>query len=177
MSKANKIGSLLLIVGLMLCACKSVKYVPTQDSSTTKDSIVYRERFVLKDTPIYIPGEKIIVTIKTPCDSNGFKKGIIASSKNNRGSLTISDQGNGTLKIECEADSLKKVISHLSTVIREKETQQSKADSKTKIQTVEVIEYKVPKWCYWVIVYAIVITIYCFRDKLLTVLKAFITGI
>lgn len=166
------ISSLLILVG----SCKTV-YVPTSDSNNTSDSITVKEIVKYKDSFIYVPGARQIVRIKVPCDGvlqtpNQKDSGnIIASVKNDRIKLTVTNRGNGNIDFDCEADSLKQVIKVLESNLKEVSSIKKASTQKTIIQPVEVIKYKFPRWGWLVLLYALVVTGYVFRKQLKTLFK------
>lgn len=142
----------MLMLPLLLCACgssrrtSSTKILQTADSSST--SIVETIRY---DT-VRLPGNIVTVVRRIECDTPFIKNVNLKLPKadtSTRGNvrLIITNLGNGTEKIECEADSLMAIIAAKD---REINNYKSSAKAETIIQEEVVIKYRIPFWIYLV---------------------------
>jgi hypothetical protein len=118
------------------CAAKFPPQIITVDSLVQHDTTIYR------DTIIRIPGERVTV-IQYLKDTT---QAIDTTVKNGKTSIRLQ-LSKGKLSATCNADSLQLVINNLTTIIKDRQ--------RFKSQTVKVpypvIEYKVPKWCWWLL--------------------------
>lgn len=133
----------LLTIILLFALASCGRKMQPQITTLTKDSLVYKEVVKLKDTTIVIPGKEITVFKAIPCPEADFdtsirKENLTATVKLSKGKLTIN----------CKADSLMQRIAWL-------EKERNSLSFKTVIKTIpvpyDVIKYKVPKWCWWLL--------------------------
>lgn len=154
---------ILTILLLMICfaSCRTAKLPPAETKIETKDSIIERETVVYRDTTIILPGDTTEITI--PCPDVTINE----YAGKGRVKLSARSDGKGNVKINCAADSLTLVIDSLKNVIREKERYHSTVKETKVPYPVEVVKYRVPRWCWWVLIYSISLTCWVFRKPLL----------
>lgn len=156
----------LLIFGLASCSKKMLP--PAQEKIVIKDSIIEREKIEYRDTTIFLPGDTTEISVAIPCPDVV----IDTTAKKGRLNLSVKSDGRGNVKVNCNSDSLNLVIDSLKTVIKEKESYHSNYTEKKIPYAVEVIKYKIPGWCWWVLLYAIGLTVWTFRKPFKVLIKA-----
>ena len=136
------------------CAAKFPPQIITVDSLVQHDTTIYR------DTIIRIPGQTVTV-IRYLKDTT---QQIDTTVKN--GKTTIHLQlSKGKLSASCNADSLQLVIKNLTTIIKDRQ----RFKSQTKLVPYPIIEYKTPKWCWWLLAANVLYVLWLvFRSKIIS---------
>jgi hypothetical protein len=171
---------LLLFICLLATACsKKILPVKATDVTVEQDSTATTLKEVYKDTVITIPGGAASISgklqlatttdsmlIKTPVFqpiAEISKQGIVTAK------LTVDSKGN--INVNCEADSLRHVLTQLYSRHLELWIQKNKTQKVEVPVPYEVIKYKPPDWIWYVIAYAILITIITFRKPIYNFVK------
>lgn len=171
---------LLLFICLLATACsKKILPVKATDYTFEKDSTGSTLKEVYKDTVITIPGGAASITGKLKLASTNdsmlikmpvftpiaeiSKQGIVTAK------LKVDSQGN--IKVDCEADSLRHVLRNLYSSYLELWISKNKTQKVEIPVPYEVLKYKPPDWIWYVLAYAIVITIITFRNPLYNFVK------
>lgn len=143
--------NLLIIISLLfLVNCK------TKEITITKTNTVYDTVFKEKTVRVNVP---IFNTIEVPaeCDTvTGQLKPFRQQIKSGAVSVIVESK-DGKLTAEVNIDSIKQVA-----------ISDYKRTEKTEIEINEVIitKYRVPSWCWWLLLYSILITLYVFRKHI-----------
>ena len=137
---------LLLILLIVLTSCKT-KQITVTKTEYQKDTI-----YVEKVVKINVPQTQI-VEIESPCDSLGVLKPFKTVLQSDKVNVSIVSK-DGKLTATINLDSIKEVY---------KKEFQSSISNKTDSKEVTITRYRVPKWCWFVIGYAIVITVWKFK--------------
>lgn len=120
--KIRYLISFVIMFSLFSCVTQKQR-MKICNTCAVKDSIVYKEKIVLKDTTIYTTTPGPIQYLENPCkdlcDSMGNLKKIDIVEKKNGIKSTVKSVGK-SLVFHCEADSLKSVITLLEKTISEK---------------------------------------------------------
>lgn len=131
----------------------------------TKDSIVIKDTTIYVDVPVIIPGDSIVLVDTLPCPIN-YEKEVVEDSK--KISVKIKD---GVMIAKCSTDSLLKVIQDLEVKIQNKE----KYSSTVEVVPVEVVKYKTPMWCWWLLSIFILWILIKFKNPVLLFFKTLLT--
>lgn len=149
MTKARPIPTILMLSILALLAgCHSSrKLTDGYAASTITDSVHTQVEVRYRDTTIILPGDTVHILETLPCPPTAKASGI-ATGKAGRVKLTWQLKG-GQLLMECQADSLVKVIAGLrdSLVVTNRKT----STVQQVPVRVEVVKHKVPSWVWWLI--------------------------
>lgn len=133
---------LTLIVNAFVFTSCNKKFIPVKD--VYKDSTVSNTTTVYKSDTVMIPGENISFSKKID-----RKKKFNSTIKKKNLSLNIS-LSNDSLFVNCKSDSLQHIVDSLAqTLTREKSFHN---ETKTIIQPQKEIKYRVPGWCYILII-------------------------
>ena len=130
--RAFLLGILILLfaLGISSCAAHRAK-ICAQCPVITKDSTVYMDRIVVKDTTVFITQMSDPIYIDSPCsiycDSLGHLKSFNIIKHDHGITKSIKSIGN-SIQFDCAADSLKKVITLLQ---HNKSTTEKRLDTKT----------------------------------------------
>lgn len=159
-----KLFSIVLLIG-SLVSCSKKMLPPAETKIVIKDSIIEREKILWRDTTIVLAGDTTEITI--PCPDQQINE----YAGNGRIQLRAKSDGKGNVKINCQTDSLVKVISGLKTIIQEKEKYHANTTVQKIPYPVEVVKYKTPKWCWWLLIIAIAEAIWIFRKPIIGLIK------
>lgn len=143
--------NLLIIISILLLVSCKTKQVTITKTNTVHDT-VFKEKQVKVNVPIYNT-----IEVAADCDSvTGQLKPFKQEIKAGPVSVTVESK-DGKLTAEVNIDSIKQVAvsDFRRTLTTEKETKE-----------IIITKYKVPSWCWWLLLYAIVITIYTFRKPI-----------
>lgn len=156
----NKLLTILFLL-IAFASCKTMQPVVTT-KTIIKDSVVTKTETVYRDTTIYLPGDTTEISVAIPCPDVKID---VATTKG-RTTLTAKTDGRGNLKIDCKTDSLLLVIDSLKNTITE--TQKFHTELKQDIieKPVTVIKYKVPKWCWWLLIINLAYLAWRFRNPI-----------
>lgn len=160
MKKLLIILSFIFCLGSCITAKRCNDKFPPQIE--VKDSIVIKDTIIYKDTIIVVPGAYITDTFLIR-DTLTFVDTII---KNNNTQLHLQVV-KGRVVATCKADSLQIEINKLMKVITSRDRFLTTLKYVPKI----VIEQHIPKWCWWLLLYAVATTVWTFRKQILTLLK------
>ncbi len=136
-----------------------------------KDSIIEREKIVVKDSLIYMPGDTLEIGFAIPCPG-GEKIDLKKTSK--QLNLSIKSDSKGNLTVRCASDSLLKVIARLTTIMRDKEHHKSNVQTITVTRIEKVPAYKIPKWVWVLLAGNAVYFAFKFRNPILLFAKSLI---
>lgn len=134
----NTVLFLLLTIVLASC-CK--RFVPTT-TTDVKDSVYERTIIQYHSDTIRLSGDTVTLTRQISCPDVQVEE----HQTKGRTKLDVSLK-NGLLKVDCHTDSLLHMIDSLETRITEKN--RVRTETITIRQPVEVIKYRVPAWCWW----------------------------
>ncbi|MDI3320009.1 hypothetical protein [Pinibacter soli] len=166
--KALLIGLVIMYCAFLLFGCttqkKCLERFPPQ--IITKDSIV------LKDSPIYlriyvpVPGDSVTMHDTFPCPDMIYHKEFKSASGRTIGIVNVKQ---GQLIVSCKTDSLNRIIDSLVHL-------QTKEVYKTETKIVEkpVVKYRMPGWCWWLIIALLVCLCWIFRKPIISVLTKLI---
>lgn len=163
------IFAILFMVFTLLLLSGCGKKLQPQITTNYKDSVVEKKTIVLKDTVIYTPGDEVYITDTMPCPEYDKKD----SSKTGNVKIAVKIKG-GKLTATCKQDSLQHRIKWLEEELV-KEKYSSNVTTETKYITVEKPVKYIPKWVWWLLVYATALTAWQFRGNIAALLKHFIT--
>lgn len=141
------IVTILLISVMVLSSCKAQKEITR---STSKDSIVYREKIVYKDSLITLPGDSILVQV--PCDTD-----TIIQKKGKTAGATVQVKNKVvTIRANCDEQNVK--ITKLETHISELETKSHEKDTIKEVPVRYIPDfYKYTTIAFWAAVAGIII--------------------
>jgi len=149
----EKILKLFILTGLIaVTGCKPQQQVIRNTSVT--DTIITHKSEVIQ-LPV-----KSVTIIKEPCVDNVLQP-IHQTITSGNTHATISTE-NGNLQVQISTDSTS-TINQSTTAIH------SDSDVQTTTKTV----YKIPEWCWWVLGYAIVVTLWILKKPIFTLIKSF----
>jgi hypothetical protein len=129
---------LIVILSIVLFGCKATKPMVT---TVIKDSIVTQIKTEYHTDTLLVKGDTVEVTESIPCPDVKIERWV--TKGNTKLAYSIN---NGWLNINCHTDEWLHIIDSLETKITTIEGYHSKVD--TVIKEVELIKYKVPKWCW-----------------------------
>ena len=153
-NRLKKLAHLVTIALLLvLSSCKSTHTIQTKQL-VVNDTLIRHE---VKSVQLPV---KNVTIIESPCKENELKP-ISQTVQSGTSVITIKEEA-GQLVITQNIDSI--VNSKV------KEIQKHSSD---KIVTNDVLEirYKVPKWCWYLMIYAVIATLWIFRKPLLRIIK------
>lgn len=145
----------LLTISLLLASCK---VTPPQVIYITKDSVVTKTEYVIKDSIITIPGDTIRFQI--PCDKDTV---FIYRSKHSSSMVQVNK---GVITVQNNCDEKDLIISKLQAKLSHYESSASDS-SRIEIKTVKVVPtaYRVYAWGFWVLLVAVGAILY-FKQNL-----------
>ena len=138
------------LIALSLTSCVTQNRCYKKYPPEVKDSIVYREVIVPRDTTIYLPGEVLVVQDHAYCDSLNRAQMPKKTVKAGRLNATVEIK-NGELKVECKEDSL---IS-LSVTLQEKIKTLESYHSEIKPPLIEYKRHWYDKVFQWIALVAL----------------------
>ena len=156
-------GITAIILVLFITGCKTVCPV---SSNISRDSTVEREKIFYRDTVIQLPGDTLEIGFAIPCPEVNVDEYFT----NGNMTITAKSSGNNNVIVRCKTDSLTLVIDSLITVIKEKE----KYHKEIKIipaKPVKIIEYKTPKWCWYLLTINLLLLAWRFRNPIRSLFK------
>lgn len=137
---------IILLTFILLVSCK------TKQITVTETEYVHDSIYIDRVEKIIVPQTQI-VEIDKPCDSLGNLKPFKTVLKSDKVNVTVEAK-NGVLRAEIDLDSIKEVY--------QKEFE-SKLSDKSKVSETIITRYRIPKWCWWLILYAVLMTIWKFK--------------
>ncbi len=163
-----KIILIVFVASVLMSSCitakKCAERYPPQ--LVTKDSIVVKDTIIFKNIPVIIKGDSIIIHDSVPCPGVQFHKEVETKS----GLKAKVDFNNGKLNVECKYDSLVAVITHQAQQIRTLE--RYKQETKTsQLPPVVKIKYKVPKWCWVLLIINVLVLGFRYRVRIMSFIK------
>jgi hypothetical protein len=149
----------LVVLLITFASCKTTQ--PTV-IYITKDSVITKTEYVIKDSIITIPGDTI--RFQVPCDKDTV---FITRSKSSSSMVQIH-KGIVTVQNNCDEKDL--IISKLQAKLSHYEASVSDS-SRIEIKTVKVVPtaYKVYAWGFWILGIALAATLY-FKQNLWVIL-------
>ena len=152
---------LIALFGLILTSC-SPKLTPV--AGATKDSVFVKEHTIYTHDTVTTVGETVELIKFIKCPDAKFDTVI------KKGNTTITASlKNGSLSMQCKSDSLTHIIDSITT-LKQKEFYHTE----TITVNVEVVKYKVPKWCWWLLLGVFCYVAYCFKNPIVFFIKSFI---
>lgn len=144
-----------------------------QPQVVIKDSIIIKEKLIKKDSIIHLPGVKILIRDTIPCPDIIIKKEDSIINKSGVKTSVKLNVEKGKISAECNTSDLELAISWL-----EGQVEYYKSNTKTVYVDVpgpkEIIPVT-PKWVWYVLIYAIALTIYVFREPIIKLVKHLVT--
>lgn len=148
---------LLPILILSLGACSTSKI--GSPSVITRDSIVERQVISYKRDTTIIPGDTILLRVGIPCPDmvyhNSLQKG--------NAHLVVNIK-NGQLTADCHTDSLLHIVDSLRETLIEKQAWHSTERRVIITNTVTKIKYRVPTWCWYLLLLNVVYVVFKWRS-------------
>lgn len=143
----------IILLGLLFASC-SRNMLPTVQT-VIKDSIVQTEHTVHTRDTMYLPGDSVEISVAVPCPDATINQVVKSGKTTLRAKLE-----NGRLTVDCKTDSLQQIIDSL-TILKNKEI--TKTITTTVNVPVEVVKYKVPTWCWWLLGFNVLSIIWRYR--------------
>lgn len=134
----------LLTIGLLLltfasCVTQKRCFEKFPPQVITKDSVVLKDTTIYVKKLIVIPGDTVTLRDSIPCPDVQYHKVITSPSGRTQAKVDIDK---GKLTVDCQVDSLNKVIDSLKVTLQQKESYHSQT------QVVEKPVYKTPVWVW-----------------------------
>jgi hypothetical protein len=152
---------LLFAIAFTSCSHKIVLGTTTVTKDSTSTTIEYK----YKDTVISTPAKTIHIHDTIPCPEVDYEREAIDSTGTLRTTVKIKK---GVLDVDCHNDSLMQRIAWLE---KNMYSLNSISVSKEIFVPVDVIKWKIPKWVWWLLAYALGLTIWTFRKPILALIK------
>ena len=149
----------ILFALFVFASCKTIQPV-VETKIVIKDSIVNTTEIIYRDSTIYLPGDTTEIGFAIPCPEFSQEK------KKGNTTIGVKSDGKGNVKITCREDSLKLVIDSLQTIISKKEVYHSEEKTTVVEKPVTVLKYKIPKWCWWLLIINIALLAWRFRNPI-----------
>lgn len=164
----KRVNKLAVILFLFASASCSKKMLPQGgEKIMMQDSVHEHTTVIYKDTSIFIPGQSITVVDSIPCP-----EAILHTVKKD-GRLTAKiNISNGKIEVNCNQDSLLKVISFLESKVTT--LQKIHTTETTKGVPVEVTRYRVPKWVWWLMGANVLYITWYFRKGIFSIIQSVI---
>lgn len=141
MKKIIMVGAILLLLASCVTQRKCFEKFPPQ--IITKDSVVFKDTTIYVKQKIFIPGDTVSFTDTIPCPDVQYHKVVKSTSGRTTAKVDIEK---GKLSVDCQVDSLNKVIDSLKVQLQMKESYHS------EVKVVEKPTYKIPAWGYALII-------------------------
>ena len=141
---------LIIVILVIFSSCKTKEIVVTK-TNTIHDT-VFKEKFTTVNVPIHT-----VIEVPAECDSvtkqlKPFRQQIKSGAIN----VNVFSK-NGILTATVNTDSVKQVaISDYNRTLK----------SDVEIQEIIITEYRVAKWCWLLLIYSILLTLYVFRKHI-----------
>ena len=158
--------NLIIILIIALAGCTASRVPAPSVTIITKDSIVEKEVIRYRTDTTIIPGDTIKLQVAIPCPDLVYHKKV----ENGNTSLVL-DIKDGLLTADCQTDSLLHIVDSLQETIKERQSWHSSNETKTLVNTVEKIKYKIPKWCWYLLLLNVVYIIFKFRSPISFAIK------
>jgi len=152
-----------ILLCLLFIGCKVTRKASTVEE--TKEQTTEVERYVLKDTTVFIPGDTVRLETAVPCPDVSWHTEAKGSKSKIKASVT-----KGKLIVECFTDSLTHRIQLL-----EKQLERTYKTETAKTITAP-IQYQTPKWVWWIIIIETGLLAIVFRKEILSVAKHFVNA-
>lgn len=178
-----------LILLLMLTSCGRKMLPAPSFTSVEKDSSYTKLTTTNKDTTLVTPEkntslatyvDSLLAIIKRLNEQNADTSDYVVVQEKGKGTdsikAKISVNRAGNIRVECHEDELRRHITWLTSQLLETYLYKSKTVEKKVPYPVNVVEYKTPKWVWWLLAYALLATLYAFRTPIISLVKAFITN-
>jgi hypothetical protein len=167
--KLNKLFTILLIA-VAFASCKTAQLPTITEKVIIKDSVVVKTDTQYSEKIIQLPGDTTEISVAIPCPDVK----IDVAKTNGRTTLTAKTDGRGYLKIDCKTDSLTLVIDSLKTIITETQKFHSELKQVVVEKPVTVTKYKVPKWCWWLLIINIAYLAWRFKSPIGSFIKTLV---
>jgi uncharacterized membrane protein (UPF0136 family) len=172
-SGGNVAKTLLIIFAssALLTSCSRKTLPGTTTVITKTDSIVETKTAIQKDTVIIIQADSVTIHDTIPCPDVIYHKEAYSDGGNIKATVDINK---GRLTVDCKTDSLVQQISWLEWQLKsERWVNENKTVEKPF--EVKVPTPYIPKVFWYVLVYAIGLTVWTFRKPLLSLITHFVT--
>lgn len=138
---------------VMFQGCKSTHTIETKDH-IINDTLIRHEV-----STVQLPVRNVTI-IESPCKENELKP-IFQTVQSGTSTIIIKEE-KGQLVVSQNIDSI--VNSKVKEI-------QKHSDRQKIVKDKLVIKYRIPSWCWWVIAYAVLMTLWLFRKPLLKIIK------
>lgn len=139
---------LLAVVSLNSCITQKRCFQKFPPQVITKDSIVIKDTTIYRDTTIAIKGDKVTIHDTIDCPNLEYHKEVKSTTGR---TLAVVDIRKNKLQVDCKTDSLNVVIKNLKTKISTLEKYHTEVKIIQAPAPPPKIKYKVPKWCWWLL--------------------------
>lgn len=164
-NRVNKLLTILIVlIAFTSCSRKTLPQVETK--LIIKDSVVTKTDTLYQTEKVFIPGDTVEVAFAIPCPQ---AENLYFSKQKNKTSLSVKSDSKGNFTVNCHTDSLTHIIDSLKTIISN--TKYFHSEEKMINVPVTVIKYKVPKWCWWLLLINIIYLCWKFRSPLTAFFK------
>ena len=134
----------LFFMGVIACSCSRRTIPVITNTVEIRDSVSTDTLYIARDTTIYLPGDTLQISEAIPCPD------VVVDRRVKAGNITATVHlRNGLLNVDCMTDSLMRVITTQEQRIRSMRTRSEKTTTQVPY---EVIKYRVPKWCWWLLI-------------------------
>lgn len=162
-----------IIIAILLTSVIASCSKKMQPQIVIRDSIIIKEKLVKKDSIIHLPGVNILVRDTIPCPDIIIKKEDSIINKSGVKTTVKLNVEKGKISAECNTSDLELAISWL-----EDQVEYYKSNTKTFYVDVpgpkEIVPIT-PKWVWYVLIYAVALTMYVFRKPIITLVKHLVT--
>jgi hypothetical protein len=146
---------LLFVIGLLLltlasCVTQKRCFEKFPPQVITKDSVVFKDTTIYVKQKIVIPGDTVTLTDSIPCPDVKYHKVVKSPSGKTTAKVDIDK---GKLTVDCQTDSLTKVIDSLRIEIKTKESYHN------EVKIVEKPVTKAPAWVWFLLIGVAIVTV------------------
>lgn len=135
----------LLLAPFAILSCRGPKVLSDSETKNTKDTVILKDTVVtVKNIPVYIKGDSIVIKDTIKELPKNFKKSKEVNAGKTTAKYTIKDQ---QITIECNTASYEDTIAELKVKLKTSETRRSEVTVKTKVVEKLVYIPVVPNWC------------------------------
>jgi Bacteriophage holin family len=154
-------GAAIMIVCLM--SCSASKHLPIENKTVIKDSIVFKTDTVKTTQKIFVLGETVKVGFAIPCPE---ASNVSFAKKQGNTSVLVQSDDKGNFTVDCKTDSMQLVIDSLITVTNDLEKYHNEVQTITITKIENVVKFKVPKWCWWLLGINVCAVAFRFRNPI-----------
>jgi Bacteriophage holin family len=163
-------GTAMIVMIIAMSGCSSGRHVQLipETSTYVRDSTVITTDTIYRSDTMIIPGEQLTAYIQIPCPE---AKNLHIGKKQGRTELSVLSDNRGNMYVSCKADSLQHIVDSIKEVVTKVHKFHEEKKTVTFTKTDYITKYRVPKWCWLLLLINVFVMAWKFKSPILSFLK------